>query len=88
MSERAVTILREVRRGRRTRSPHRASKLTKREYECLYWTAAGKTSAEIGTILSLSEHTVNNYLMAACHKLDSVNRAHAVAKAIRQGIIS
>lgn len=73
---------------RRTHSPHRASKLTKREYECLYWTAAGKTSAEIGTILSLSEHTINNYLVSVCHKLDSVNRAHAVAKAIRQGIIS
>ena len=62
--------------------------LTKREQECLFWTAAGKTSAEIGTILSLSEHTINNYLVAVCHKLDSVNRAHAVAKAIRQGIIS
>lgn len=69
-------------------SPRRTNKLTKREQECLFWTAAGKTSAEIGTILSLSEHTINNYLVAVCHKLDSVNRAHAVAKAIRQGIIS
>jgi DNA-binding CsgD family transcriptional regulator len=73
---------------RLTHPPQRGNKLTKREYECLYWTAAGKTSAEIGTILSLSEHTINNYLVAVCHKLDSVNRVHAVAKAIRQGIIS
>lgn len=69
-------------------SQDRSRRLSKREYECLYWTAAGKTSVEIATILELSEHTINNYLAAACHKLDSVNRAHAVAKAIRQGIIA
>jgi LuxR family transcriptional regulator, quorum-sensing system regulator BjaR1 len=65
----------------------RATRLSKREVECLYWTAAGKTSAEIATILDLSEHTINNYLVAVCQKLNSVNRAHAVAKAMRQGII-
>lgn len=69
-------------------SRERTKKLSRREHECLYWTAAGKTSAEIATILELSEHTINNYLAAVCHKLDSVNRAHAVAKAIRQGIIA
>lgn len=65
----------------------RAARLSRREIECLYWTAAGKTSAEIATILDLSEHTVNNYLVAVCQKLNSVNRVHAVAKAMRQGII-
>jgi len=63
------------------------SRLSRREIECLTWTSEGKTSAEIATILSLSEHTVNNYLVAACLKLDSVNRVHAVATAIRRGVI-
>lgn len=62
--------------------------LTEREIDCLNWTAAGKTSAEISEILSLSEHTVNHYLNRATKKLDTVNRTQAVAKALRMGIIS
>jgi DNA-binding CsgD family transcriptional regulator len=62
--------------------------LTKREIDCLNWTAAGKTSLEISNILSLSEHTVNHYLNRAAKKLDTVNRTQAVAKALRTGIIS
>ena len=62
--------------------------LTEREVDCLNWTAAGKTSAEISEILSLSEHTVNHYLNRATKKLDTVNRTQAVAKALRMGIIS
>lgn len=62
--------------------------LTAREIDCLNWTAAGKTSAEIANILSLSEHTVNHYLNRATKKLDTVNRTQAVAKALRMGIIT
>lgn len=62
--------------------------LTEREIDCLNWTAAGKTSAEISEILGLSEHTVNHYLNRATRKLDTVNRTQAVAKALRMGIIS
>ncbi|NLS00314.1 LuxR family transcriptional regulator [Rhizobium sp. P38BS-XIX] len=61
--------------------------LTDREIDCLNWTAAGKTSAEIADILSLSEHTVNHYLNRATKKLDTVNRTQAVAKALRIGLI-
>lgn len=68
---------------------HKAGEdLTEREIDCLNWTAAGKTSAEISEILGLSEHTVNHYLNRATRKLDTVNRTQAVAKAIRTGIIS
>ncbi len=63
------------------------SALTDREIDCLNWTAAGKTSAEIAEILRLSEHTVNHYLNRATKKLDTVNRTQAVAKALRLGII-
>lgn len=61
--------------------------LSARERECLQWTASGKTSQEIAAILQLSEHTVNHYLSAACQKLGAVNRSHAVAKAIRSGLL-
>ena len=61
--------------------------LTDREIDCLNWTAAGKTSAEIADILGLSEHTVNHYLNRATKKLDTVNRTQAVAKALRIGLI-
>jgi LuxR family quorum sensing-dependent transcriptional regulator len=62
--------------------------LAERELDCLNWTAAGKTSAEIAQILGLSEHTVNHYLNKVTRKLGSVNRTHAVAKALRMGLIS
>lgn len=61
--------------------------LTERELECLTWTAAGKTSADIAQILELSEHTVNHYLNRATKKLDTVNRTQAVAKALRRSLI-
>ena len=61
--------------------------LTDREIDCLNWTAAGKTSAEIAEILVLSEHTVNHYLNRATKKLSTVNRTQAVAKALRVGLI-
>ncbi|AYC99816.1 LuxR family transcriptional regulator [Neorhizobium sp. NCHU2750] len=64
-----------------------AELLTEREVDCLNWTAAGKTSAEIAEILGLSEHTVNHYLNRAAKKLDTVNRTQAVAKALRIGLI-
>lgn len=64
-----------------------ADTLTDREVDCLNWTAAGKTSAEIAEILGLSEHTVNHYLNRAAKKLDTVNRTQAVAKALRIGLI-
>jgi DNA-binding CsgD family transcriptional regulator len=71
------------------RSDHKPGEgLTEREIDCLNWTAAGKTSAEISEILGLSEHTVNHYLNRATRKLDTVNRTQAVAKALRTGIIS
>lgn len=72
--------------GRRDVKP--TDELTEREIDCLNWTAAGKTSAEISEILGLSEHTVNHYLNRATRKLDTVNRTQAVAKALRTGIIS
>lgn len=62
-------------------------RLTMRERQCLTWIGAGKTSVEIAAILGLSEHTVNQYVTSGCQKLGAVNRAQAVAKAIRLRLI-
>ncbi|GAB4357222.1 MAG: hypothetical protein Kow0026_17390 [Oricola sp.] len=62
-------------------------RISTREQACLAWTAEGKTSEEIGIILELSPHTVNHYLGSAARKLGATNRMHAVAKALRLGLI-
>lgn len=62
--------------------------LTPRELEAIHWVANGKTSSEIASILSLSEHTVNTYINNAIRKLDCVNRTQLVAKALRLRLIS
>ncbi|KPF60700.1 LuxR family transcriptional regulator [Rhizobium sp. AAP116] len=62
--------------------------LSARELEVVRWTSQGKTSLEIGQILSLSDHTVNAYMTNAIRKLDCVNRTQLVAKAIRMKIIN
>lgn len=61
--------------------------LSPREKECIQWTAAGKTSADIAIILDISEHTVNHYLTMVCQKLDAQNRAHLVSRAMRMGLL-
>ncbi|MCB1422453.1 MAG: helix-turn-helix transcriptional regulator [Nitratireductor sp.] len=69
-------------------TPARSVMLTERERDCVYWTAAGKTSGEVGIILEISENTVNHYLSSAAGKLDTANKAHTVAKAIRLGLLN
>ncbi|WP_170314575.1 helix-turn-helix transcriptional regulator [Aquibium carbonis] len=62
-------------------------RLTPRERQCLMWTGAGKSTAEIARILELSEHTVNQHIATCAQKLGAVNRTQAVAKAIRLRVI-
>ncbi len=64
-----------------------AERLSRREIECLRWSAAGKSSEEIAIILDLSSHTVASYLKSAMRKLDSVNRMQAVARAFRYRLL-
>jgi len=61
--------------------------LSPREQECLQWVCRGKSSADIGTILSLSPRTVDSYLEKVCSKLKVRTRIEAVASAVRQGLI-
>jgi len=56
--------------------------LTAREREVLRWTAAGKTSGEIGIILGISARTVNFHVTSILEKLHAVNKTQAVVKAV------
>jgi len=61
--------------------------LSAREREVLQWVAAGKTYAEVGEILSISDRTVEVHLRSAREKLSSLTTAQAVARAITCGLI-
>ncbi|AFT69225.1 LuxR-like protein [Alloalcanivorax dieselolei B5] len=62
--------------------PDGGTPLTQRERECLLWASEGKTNAEIGALLGISERTVVYHVHHACEKLHARNRQHAVTKAI------
>jgi DNA-binding NarL/FixJ family response regulator len=61
--------------------------LSEREIEALTWSARGKTSAEIATILSLSKRTVDFHIENARRKLGVATRIEAAVKAAAGGII-
>lgn len=61
--------------------------LSKRECECLLWSAEGKTAWETSEILCISDHTVREYIKNACKKLGVYTKNHAVVKAIMLGLI-
>jgi len=61
--------------------------LSDREAEILKWAFVGKTNAEIGMILDISEFTVKNHIRKILHKLGARNRTHATAKAINLRLI-
>lgn len=61
--------------------------LTKKELEVLKWSMLGKSSWEIGCILSSSERTVKFHFLNIYQKLNVSNRAHAIAQAIQLGLI-
>jgi len=65
----------------------KAPAISKRELQCLKLTANGHTSDQIAALLGLSVHTANQYLTNITQKLNAVNRMHAVAKALRIGLI-
>ena len=61
--------------------------LTPREREALIWAAAGKSAADTGDILSITERTVTAHIASACQKLDAVNKTQAVARALQYKLI-
>lgn len=56
--------------------------VTAREQEILKWIYLGKSNSEIGLILGISPLTVKNHVQNLLRKLNVVNRAQAVGKAL------
>jgi DNA-binding CsgD family transcriptional regulator len=61
--------------------------LTEREYDVLQMLADGETTRGIAERLSYSERTVKNIVRDLLVKLNCKTRAHAVALAVRHGVI-
>ena len=67
--------------------PEPQVRLSRREEECLIWSARGKTHQEIGDIVGLSPTSVRTHLDTARHKLRCINLTHAVGVAVATGVI-
>lgn len=61
--------------------------LSPRELEILQLLSTGLTGNIVGKELGLSARTVHRHIANICKKLGAKNTAHAVAEAIRQGLI-
>lgn len=61
--------------------------LTNRENEVLQWSAAGKSSWEIGQIIKCTEAGVNYHFCNIRRKFGVSSRWTAVIKALEQGLI-
>ncbi len=94
--EELLGAIRHVATGERYFSPAAAQKLagraahaelTARELEILRHVANGKSNKEIGALLFLAEDTVKRHLTHLFGKLHVVDRAHAVAAAMRRGLL-
>ena len=85
-----ISAIRAVAAGRTIFGPTPdgpASPLSKREREVLALLASGATNREIAAKLHLSPHTVKEHTSALYRKLGAHNRADAVQRAQRFGIL-
>jgi DNA-binding NarL/FixJ family response regulator len=65
----------------------RAGRLTRRELDVLELLAEGLQHEEIGRRLGISSETVRTHLRKASQRLGAATRTHAVATALRLGLI-
>jgi LuxR family transcriptional regulator len=63
-------------------------KLTKREIEILRWTALGKSSEEIASVLHLSVNTINYHIKKSTAKLGAPNKTAAAVNAALLGLLN
>jgi DNA-binding NarL/FixJ family response regulator len=80
-------LLEHVRRLRHELVSPGAGRLATREIDVLRLMADGMDTAEIATRLSYSERTVKKVFYSLTTRLNLRNRPHAVAYALRQGVI-
>ena len=76
------SLVLQEQRTARSASALQALGLSQRQAEVLFWVAQGKTNAEIGTILHLSNHTVRKHLERIYPKLGVENRIAATHRAL------
>lgn len=62
-------------------------RLSERQRECVLWTARGKTAAEVGAILGISEETVIQHLKIARERYDVHCRQMLILCALFDGLI-
>ena len=67
--------------------PEVSAGLSKREIEVLKWTAIGKTSGEVSSILNIAERTVNFHINNTIAKLNVTNKTAAAVKAAILGLL-
>ncbi|MFN4025607.1 MAG: helix-turn-helix transcriptional regulator [Hyphomonas sp.] len=68
-------------------APAEMAEFTRREIQCLKWAAAGKTDAEIATIMGVSAPTIRFHLNNASRKLGVSGRSQTVRLATTLGYI-
>jgi len=68
--------------------PTRSTTLTERELQVLRGMADGRSNAEIGRELFVSEDTVKTHARRLFRKLGARDRAHAVAAGFRAGLVN
>lgn len=66
-------------------APNPNSLLTPRQLDCIRWIAAGKSDWEVGSILGLSESTVNRHVELAKERLGVRTRVQVVVEALQSG---
>jgi LuxR family quorum sensing-dependent transcriptional regulator len=62
--------------------------LSRRQREAVAWASEGLTNDEIAERLNVSMHTAEMHLRAVRERLGVTNTVHAVAEALRRGLIS
>ncbi|MEU7928648.1 response regulator transcription factor [Micromonospora sp. NPDC049107] len=77
-----------IRPGAGVRGGRSSIGLTERELQVLLGMAEGKSNAEIGRELFVSEDTVKTHARRLFRKLGARDRAHAVAAGFRAGLVS
>jgi DNA-binding CsgD family transcriptional regulator len=71
----------------RKHKTHQLYKLTPRELEVLKWLSDGKSTWDISIIFQRSQRVVKWHVNNILQKLGAQNRTHAVAIAMRQGLV-
>ena len=74
-------------KARATDSPEKTVTLTPRELDVIRLLALGADNAGIGRELSISRHTVKQYVTTICKKIGVSGRVEAAVYAVRHGLV-